>query len=62
MYEGNYGPIRVMNEGENSAIVAQNDEPYSAGLLNNLFTQTRPTRVAFGESTHSSSNEEERAE
>ena len=62
MYEGNYGPTRVLNKRENSAIVAQNDEPYPAGLLNDLFEQTKPTTVAFGESTHRSSNEEEQTE
>ena len=62
MYKGNYGPTRVLNEGESLAIVAQNDEPYPVSLLNDLFLQTRPTTVVFGEPMHSNSNEEEQVE
>ena len=59
MYEMNYGPTRVMNEGESPTIVAQNDEPYPAGLLNDLFAYTRPTTMVFWGPTNNNLNEEQ---
>ncbi len=49
MYEGNYGPIRVVQDGEETQIVAQNEELFSVDALTKIFNQMRPNIVALEE-------------
>lgn len=43
MYEGNYGPVRVVQDGEETQIIAQSEEPFSVDALTEMFSQMRPT-------------------
>lgn len=47
MYEGNYGPVRVVQDGEETQIVAQNEEPFSVDALTEMFSQMRLNIVAL---------------
>ncbi|KAL2532668.1 hypothetical protein Adt_06019 [Abeliophyllum distichum] len=49
MYEEDYESIRVVQEGEETQIVAQNEEPFSIDALTELFDQMRQKIVAFEE-------------
>ncbi|KAL2466321.1 hypothetical protein Adt_42172 [Abeliophyllum distichum] len=49
MYEGNYGLVRVVQEGEETQIVAQSDESFSVDALIEMFDQMRPNIVALEE-------------
>ncbi|KAL2480328.1 Uncharacterized protein Adt_33294 [Abeliophyllum distichum] len=49
MYEGNYGPVRVVQEGEETRIIAQSDESCSVDVLTKMFDQMRPNIVALEE-------------
>ncbi|KAL2491133.1 putative retroelement [Abeliophyllum distichum] len=49
MYEGNYGPVRVVQEGEKTRIVTQSDESFSADTFIEMFDQMRPNIVALEE-------------
>lgn len=48
MYEGNYGPVRVVQDGEETQVVAQSEEPFSVDALTEMFKQMRPNIVALG--------------
>lgn len=47
MYEENYGPIRVVQNGEETQIVVQIEEPFSVDELTDMFSQMRPNIVAL---------------
>ncbi|KAL2531786.1 Uncharacterized protein Adt_05137 [Abeliophyllum distichum] len=49
MYEGNYGPVKVIQEGEETQIVAQSEESFSVDSLTEMFDQMRPNIVALDE-------------
>ena len=49
MYEGNYGPVRVVQDGEETRIIAQSEEPLSVDAFTEMFDQMRPNIVALEE-------------
>ena len=48
MYEGNYGPVRMVVDGRDTTVVTQNDDA-STKSLTDLFTRIRPNIVTFEE-------------
>ncbi|KAL2519255.1 hypothetical protein Adt_15502 [Abeliophyllum distichum] len=49
MYEENYGPVRVVQKGEETRIVAQSEESFSLDAFTEMFGQMRPNIVALKE-------------
>ena len=49
MYEGNYGPVRIIQDGNETQVVAQSEEPFSVDALAEMFSQMRPNIVALEE-------------
>ncbi|KAL2525140.1 Uncharacterized protein Adt_10194 [Abeliophyllum distichum] len=49
MYEENYGPVRVVQKGEETQIVAQREESFSIDAFTEMFDQMRPNIVALDE-------------
>lgn len=49
MYERKYGPVRVVQNGEETQIVAQSEEPFSVDALTEMFGQMRPNIMALEE-------------
>ncbi|KAL2542150.1 Uncharacterized protein Adt_03128 [Abeliophyllum distichum] len=49
MYEGNYGPVRVVQKGEETQIVTQSEESFSVDAFTEMFDQMRPNIVALEE-------------
>lgn len=45
MYEGNYGFIRIVQNGEESQVIEQSEEPFSVNTLTEIFNQMRPNIV-----------------
>ncbi|CAA3006189.1 Hypothetical predicted protein [Olea europaea subsp. europaea] len=49
MYEGNYGPVRVVRDGKETQIIVQSEEPFLVDALTEMFSQMRPNIVALEE-------------